>query len=102
MSSSPQKNDKLLIRQKDYELLAIKRTKQFQVSVNDPLINPPKKKSTRKAPLGFEAASQREANSSSNSMMQLNPLTRRTTKIPSKNEQAASATQIAVPVALED
>lgn len=53
MSGSPQKNDKLLIRQKDYELLAIKRAKQFQVSVNDPLINPPKKRSIRKAPLGF-------------------------------------------------
>lgn len=29
MSSSKEKNDKLLIRQKDYELLAIKRTKHF-------------------------------------------------------------------------
>lgn len=59
MSTSPTKNDKLLIRQKDYELLAIKRVKQFKVSTQDPLINPPKKKNVRKAPLGFEAASKR-------------------------------------------
>lgn len=53
MSTSPSKNDKLLIRQKDYELFAVKRTKEFQVSTHDPLINPPKKKKARKAPIGF-------------------------------------------------
>ena len=45
--------DRLLFREKDYDLLAIKRKKQFQVSIYDPLINPPKKKKTRKAPIGF-------------------------------------------------
>lgn len=56
MSNSPQKNDRLMIRQKDYELLQIKRTNNFQVCIQDPLINPPKKKATKKAPLGIGSA----------------------------------------------
>lgn len=53
MTSPNSKNDKLLIRQKDYELLATKRVRQFQVATHDPLINPPKKKTAKKAPIGF-------------------------------------------------
>ena len=45
--------DRLLLRQKDYDILAIKRRKNFQISIQDPLINPPKKKKARKAPIGF-------------------------------------------------
>jgi len=45
-----------MIRQKDYELLSIKRINNFQVSTQDPLINPPKKKATKKAPLGIVSA----------------------------------------------
>jgi hypothetical protein len=56
MSNSPQKNERLMIRQKDYELLSIKRINNFQVSTQDPLINPPKKKATKKAPLGIVSA----------------------------------------------
>jgi hypothetical protein len=56
MSNSTQKNDRLMIRQKDYELLQIKRANHFQVSIQDPLINPPKKKITKKTPLGIGSA----------------------------------------------
>jgi hypothetical protein len=45
-----------MIRQKDYELLQIKRANHFQVSIQDPLINPPKKKITKKTPLGIGSA----------------------------------------------
>lgn len=45
--------ERLLLRQVDYDLLAIKRKKDFQVSLHDPLLNPPKKKKSRKVPIGF-------------------------------------------------
>jgi hypothetical protein len=36
-------DQKLLLKEKDYELLAAKRTVPFKHSFNDPLINPPRK-----------------------------------------------------------
>ena len=42
-------NNKLLLRQKDYELQAFKSFVQPNISVHDPLINPPKTKKSKKA-----------------------------------------------------
>ena len=41
-------NNQLLLRQKDYELQAIKSIVQPNISVHDPLINPPKTKNSKK------------------------------------------------------
>lgn len=37
-------DQKLLLKEKDYELIASKRKIEFNHSFNDPLINPPKRK----------------------------------------------------------
>ena len=70
--------DRLLLRQKDYDILAIKRRKNFQVAIQDPIINPPKKKKTRKAPIGFSEKS--SPGKGSNPLDRLN----RMSKIPQK------------------
>lgn len=88
MSSSAQKNDKVMIRQKDYELLSIKRIRQFHVSTNDPIINPPKKKAAKKSPIGF-------SNSSGSNNLSSNPLAKKAIKLNSKTE--ASATNVNLP-----
>lgn len=73
--------NKLLLRAKDYDLLAIKNRKLFQVSLNDPLLNPRKKKNTRKIPIGF---------SDKPTPDKANPLARvsRMSKLPTKAAQA--------------
>ncbi len=42
-------DQKLLLKEKDYELLASKRKIEPKHSFNDPLINPPKRKKTNKS-----------------------------------------------------
>lgn len=48
------KDTRLLLREKDYELMSVKAEIQFQVSFKDPLINPPKVKKNKKTPIIFQ------------------------------------------------
>ena len=42
------KEGKLLLREKDYEFLIMKANAEKQIALNDPLINPSKKKNTKR------------------------------------------------------
>ena len=71
-------SEKLLIKQKDYQLIKIKSLVQTKISIYDPLINPPKRKGQKKK----------------TTLNQMNPLNR-VSRIPQKAvQQVVASAQI--------
>lgn len=80
-------DQKLLLKEKDYELLASKRTVQFKHSFNDPLINPPRKKQKPSRNIASASALSKDANPLANNILSR---ANKTVRAPAAVEQKAA------------